>query len=471
MRLILAILLVSSFALTHAAEPLGSNAFIPEEMPRTGFFKDVFKDPDTEKDLIRFCINCPDKLPDRRTMILLVYFHGCGGNEESFKWRQYLAERGIKFPNTIWLGLKSAGRCWAGSDHDGVTKILDWMIKTYPVDERRIFTRGFSSGAFLQKTYSPKHHQRIAGAIQFGGGGKVGKFIDDPANKGLEFYMSVGEADKFYQSGCIPAAESMEAAGIRFLLRPVIGYGHGGVLDGNSAINQHISDDITQWMYALRHKTRGLYQEDLALLKKVNKMDVEDVWKDKLLVDEMIRIGGHECTSFIMSNFKSKDKQNIINAIKFCGKVNVSAATTTQIARYFLKDKDAEIRQEAGSVLNRLLNWRHKTAQMAIIEKIKGKKSEEKDVLQAIAGIKTYIDYQAYGSWRNDPHVYQGLVLALNNESKAVRSAAFAALKKANKDDGRGYDPNLDKKERKEGLRSWENWLGLTFDKSGKKRK
>ena len=165
-------LLTSLAAQDLSLSPLGSDAFLPEDMPRTGYYTDVFKDPETDNDLIRYCIKTPDKLPDRRTLVLIADFHGCGGNEESFKWVK-TNYPGIDENNLMWIGMKAQGRCWEANDHERISKCLAWAIRSYPVDERRIFFRGYSSGAFLQKSYGAKRQDLVAGIIQYAGGGNI----------------------------------------------------------------------------------------------------------------------------------------------------------------------------------------------------------------------------------------------------------------------------------------------------------
>lgn len=446
-----------------AAEPLGSIAYMPEDLPRTGFFKDVFKDPESGKDLMRYCISCPDTLPNRRELMLIVYLHGCGGDEESFKWRQHLAEKGMAQPNTIWLGLKAAGRCWSGSDYENITKVMDWVIATYPVDQRRVFTRGFSSGSMTQSRYSVARHDVIAGCIQYGGGGKIGQFVKSPVNEGMEFYMVVGESDDLYQRSVVPQVKSLNAIEGRYVLRTITGYGHGTVLDGNSAINQDIMTDVQAWLYALRHKTRGVYQEDIALLKEAHGMKTDALWKDDKMLTELLRIGGRECTKVVIDALKHKKDTIVLRAIAFCKQVQVSEAASMELAKVYLKHDDVKVRLAAGAALSRMLNWRHNIAQEVMVSKLSDKKADVKEKVQAIAAIKVYVDYMLYGTVKNDPVLYKGLVMALNDEEKEVRSAAFAVLKKANEDEGRSYDPAMDKKERREALRAWQNWFALTF--------
>ena len=461
--MIRAIILLTYVLTAFAAEPLGSIAYTPEELPKTGYFKDIFEDPETGKKSMSYCISCPDRLPNRRELVLVVYLHGCGGNEESFKWRQHAAKAAADHPEAIWLGLKSAGRCWANSDYENITKVMDWVIETYPVDQRRIFTRGFSSGAITQSRYSVNRHDVIAGCIQYGGGGKIGQFVKSPVNEGMEFYMVCGEADSLYQKMVIPQYKSLDAIKGRYVLRTITGYGHGTVLDGNSEINKHIMTDVENWMYALRHKTRGVYKEDLALLKEAHKEKTDKLWKDDKMLRELLRIGGPECTKLVIDGLKHKKDSIVSRAIAFCKQVNVSEAATMELAKVYLKHDDLKIRLSAGEALAKALNWRHQIPQEVMVKKLMDKKADDKEKLQSIAAIKVYVDYMLYGNHKNDMIVYKGLILALNDEAKSVRAAAFDILKKANKGEGRGFDPAMDKKERRDGLRSWENWLALTF--------
>ena len=463
LRFVLLICVLSGTVLNAAAKksnalaPLASSAFNPDEMPRSGFYSGMFQDPETGRDLIKYCIKTPDTLPNKRHLILIADFHGCGGNEEGFKWVK-TAYPEIDDQNIMWVGMKSQGRCWADTDHERISKCLEWVIRTYPVDQRRIFFRGYSSGAFLQRRFGSARQNMVAGIIQYAGGGPVAKYSKDPENLATEFYIACGEQDKFHGSACLPEVKSLQSQKYRFIFRSWNQHNHTSFFDQNDPQVSSVSKDIMLWLYALRHKTRGLYREDIAFLKALKKKDDVDLWSNKEIVDELVRIGGNEAGIFVLDALKSKNEDVVLKAIESCMRVNYSNAVTMSLGKVYFKHKSATIRSAAGRALNRLAFWRHNPAQQALAAKVMDKKSSEDDKVNAIEGIKRCIDFQNYGSFRNDFELYKSLIYALNDESEKARSAAFAVLKTCNKQDY-GYSVQLEKRDRKKPVRAWQAWF------------
>ena len=458
MLFLMAMPLLMAAASDTTLEPLASDAFIPEELPKTGYYKDVYKDPITDVEIMKYCIRAPDVLPDRRRLILIVDFHGCGGNEESFKWTK-TNYPGIDDSNIMWLGMKAMGRCWADGDHDRITKCLKWVIARYPVDERRIIFKGFSSGAFLQRSYGARRQDLVAGIIQYAGGGPVPAYGKDSEQQGTEFYLTCGEKDDIFNRTMKGEMKSLNATGHRYVYRFWDQHDHTSHFNQNDPEVSAVSEDVIHWLLNLRHKTRGLYAEQLAFLKMAHKMDPSEFWNDQADVKELIRIGGREAGAIVLQGLKSKEAAIQAAAIDACLHVNMGKSVTTMLAKLYFKSKDEHIRKACGEVLCRLVHWRHATAQLALCEKIQDKKSSAAEKVQAIGGIKRCVEYQLFGTYRADLPLFKALVVALQDAEREVRTAAFDALKPCH-DDAFGFDPALDKKENKAAIRAWMKWFG-----------
>ena len=234
--------------------------------------------------------------------------------------------------------------------------------------------------------------------------------------------------------------------------------------DHTSHFNQNdpqvaaVSEDIMRWIFALRHKTRGLYKENLDFLKSLKKMEASELWNDQALLKELLRIGGIEAGMFVVDALSSKDDAIVLKAIAVCTEVNFSNDVSNALAKLFFKSKNEAVRLAAGQALKHLANWRHMPAQAALSAKLSDKKATEAEKLLAIAAIAAIVDFQLYGTYRSDFNLYKSLIIALNDDAEAVRSSAFAILKQCH-DNDYGFQASMDKKERKVAVRGWQGWF------------
>ncbi|MDP3293451.1 MAG: PHB depolymerase family esterase [Nevskia sp.] len=102
----------------------------------------------------------------------IVVLHYAGGNSEEMA---NLIELGQLVRDTgVWAILpNSRGRNWAfdpvrdrsGLDDVGlITRIIDNAVAAYPIDARRVYMTGFSSGGFMTQRYVCEHPERVAAA-------------------------------------------------------------------------------------------------------------------------------------------------------------------------------------------------------------------------------------------------------------------------------------------------------------------
>lgn len=102
----------------------------------------------------------------------IVVLHYAGGNSEEMA---NLIELGQLVRDTgVWAILpNSRGRNWAfdpvrdrsGLDDVGlITRIIDNAVAAYPIDARRVYLTGFSSGGFMTQRYVCEHPERVAAA-------------------------------------------------------------------------------------------------------------------------------------------------------------------------------------------------------------------------------------------------------------------------------------------------------------------
>lgn len=102
----------------------------------------------------------------------IVVLHYAGGDPEEMA---NLIEIGQLVRDTgVWAVLpESRGRNWAfdpvadrnGPDDVGlITRVIDNLVAAYPIDARRVYMTGFSSGGFMTQRYVCERSERIAAA-------------------------------------------------------------------------------------------------------------------------------------------------------------------------------------------------------------------------------------------------------------------------------------------------------------------
>ncbi|WP_293393756.1 PHB depolymerase family esterase, partial [Nevskia sp.] len=102
----------------------------------------------------------------------IVVLHYAGGDSEEMA---NLIEIGQLVRDTgVWAILpNSRGRNWAfdpvadrnGPDDVGlITRVIDNLVAAYPIDARRIYLTGFSSGGFMTQRYVCERSERVAAA-------------------------------------------------------------------------------------------------------------------------------------------------------------------------------------------------------------------------------------------------------------------------------------------------------------------
>jgi len=118
--------------------------------PRTGDFKDDFKDPSTGTVLMKYRLRAPQKLPDRNHLGLIICFHGLNGNEDGITGFaiEAVSRNGLADQYVI-AGGKSKGDGWAEVDDKDLLAWIEWVKRSYPIDPRRVHLIGMSNGGWM----------------------------------------------------------------------------------------------------------------------------------------------------------------------------------------------------------------------------------------------------------------------------------------------------------------------------------
>src|SRR5262245_16356137 len=85
--------------------------------PWHGDFKDQYKDPKTKALIMHYRMRAPEKLPEEKTLGLIVAFHGMNGNEDHMTGFAMEAAKRTKLADQyVIMGGKSKGAGWATND-------------------------------------------------------------------------------------------------------------------------------------------------------------------------------------------------------------------------------------------------------------------------------------------------------------------------------------------------------------------
>ncbi len=124
------------------------------------------------KTTYNFWLNEPSQPTDK--MPLIVFLHGkslSGTNIDRVKRYGALkgVEKGLDIPAYLVAPQLPSGP-WSAVKVD---EIVDYMIKTYNIDEDRIYITGMSLGSYGTMKYVGEYPNRVAAAISICGGGDV----------------------------------------------------------------------------------------------------------------------------------------------------------------------------------------------------------------------------------------------------------------------------------------------------------
>jgi pimeloyl-ACP methyl ester carboxylesterase len=436
--------------------------------PITGVYRGDIKDPVKKDVIMRVAMQAPSKLPEHKTLGLILLHHGFNGNENNyFGGAVETAKRlGLTDQYLIIAG-KARGAGWTPADDEYVLRLIQWAKDTYPVDPRRVYQWGSSNGAAYVGRFG-WHHQDLFAAVT-GYCGSYNSFQDPPecykAKPGLpgpaaetktEWYFVHGGSDNPENSK--KAMDQLKQKGYRAVFRKLDGYGHTDIWDGQGhpdmKLVDAVRDDWFLFFHSLRHKEILPSKDEKAALAAMP----AKIKTDKGMVAEAARIGGAPAHRAIDSAFDSTD-----------GELRVSAAASTEKTYYskemllelvkLTKDKSDEMRLAALKGLGTSSNYRHPEAQDTLVRLARTKSLAVADRVAAVEGLGKTVKLMLPGNFE-DKLVVWTLVMLLDDDELKVREAAFASFPifKEFCKDLYDYKPDLPTAERKASVAKWKNW-------------
>jgi poly(3-hydroxybutyrate) depolymerase len=239
--------------------------------PWHGDFKDDYKDPKTKELIMHYRMWAPEKQPEQKHLGLIISFHGMNGNEDHMTGFAIETAKRLKMTGDyVIMGGKSKGPGWATNDDKWLLLWIDWAMKTYPIDPRRVYIWGMSNGGWMVKRFGWEHQELFAGIVAYcgggvdfssaGGGAKAGKpgAPDGAALIKTEWYFVHGDKDEQVNvDSSRKAIKDLGQKGYRYVYREIDGADHGGITQ-----YKDVADDAFLFLNALRHKEVPLSKDD-----------------------------------------------------------------------------------------------------------------------------------------------------------------------------------------------------------------
>jgi hypothetical protein len=433
--------------------------------PWHGDFKDEYKDPKTKEFIMRYRMWAPEKQPEQKHLGLIVCFHGMNGNEDHMTGFGIEASKRVKLQNDyVIMGGKSRGAGWATSDDKWLLLWIEWAMKTYPIDPRRVYIWGMSNGGWMVKRFGWEHQELFAGVVSYCGGGvdfsgvpkgeraapKAGP--GNPAESKTEWYFVHGDADKEVAvDASRKAVKELGAKGYRYVYREIAGADHGGITR-----YPDVADDAFLFLNSLRHKEVPVSKDERTSLASMSgKTRTEKVDVVGPMLTELQRIGGAPAEKAVKNALENADPEVKKAACATSEKTLYGQIIVMELIK-LLKDKSDDVKAEALKGLTVAGNWRYMEAQDILEQSAKKKTAPPDDRVAAVQALGKVVKLDLLGNFE-DKNVIWTLVLLLDDDDQKVREAAFAAIKEGSKDTF-GYAPDAPAAQRKTAVASWKTW-------------
>ena len=397
--------------------------------------------------IITYCLGQPAKLEPERQYPLIVCFHGRGGKSTHHAETvlHILKDMGLQ-NEAIVLGAKSQGEGWEEVDHVLVTTLINWALKSLPVDTRRVYTHGISSGGSMSGTDALTHPEIIAAGVLYGSGINTGKIPAPPdsATTHPDLYLVMGQKDDDQHNNSGVATP-------RWLTANTFQHIYRYPEDLDHSPNHKVTNrDSTEWLLRQRHKTIAPPADDITLLRGLLKVETLDAAGTANLA----RIGGPPGAAVAAKLLSKRDPTAPASVLAAAMKTCFGAEVHLQIGKRLLKSPCAPLRSAAIAVFTQDARWRYPVAMQALQQIVSEAKRDLSEREGAATGLATAASFQVRGNYQ-DPELIITLVKLLDADEESLRIIAFDAIKSAHESP---YDPKADKGGRSAGLRSFQQW-------------
>ncbi|HEY3323014.1 MAG TPA: hypothetical protein VGP72_21355 [Planctomycetota bacterium] len=358
-RKVLIVLLALLCASAFSAQPRNQQ----QQQQQSGSISGEVKD-EQGRGIIRYAGVVPKDAGPQKRLGLFIGLHGKGGDEKQQvgEIAKVLAACKLSREYMI-LGLKSKGEGWTDEDHEPIAKAIAWALKEYPVDPRRVYTLGYSSGAFGVGRFAPRHQNLVAAGIMLAGGLWDPPKAPDGGEAAVQLYLIHGEKDTTVpvKSGH-EACERLKSANYRFVWHELTGADHGVGGPGSLPMKQ----DAIRWAHAQRNRLVPLSDDERKALDEITtKLKDGKSSLPQAACARLADLAGPEVDAALVLASQSERREARLMVATLCQQ-RIYGKPVFEALAALLKDKDTQVRAAAAQALGLAANWQHAEARDAL---------------------------------------------------------------------------------------------------------
>ena len=452
---------------TNAGAPSGQPCADPTptgtlDVPNVGTVPAAITEADLKDGnttVVHYFASVPDGLPaagetdpaKQVGLFLTFHEHGGTGKDEIPSVTKSLANL-KREGDFIVLGMpiEAGSHPYSQADHDRAKKLLDYALKTWPINPRRVYLWGRGEGATMAHQFGTENKTAIAAMITYSWGSE--RWPSNADNSQPDLYLVIGLAD--YPDSHVPLVrrvyQAAKKAQFNVIYREVAG------LKGPTA-NAITNDDAVHWAISSRHKTQALSAAEQSIVGEYDAPQA--ICPDASQFAAVELVGGTQAGKVVPSLLAAGTEASRVLAARISGRANFGAEADTALATK-LTDASAAVRKEALSALGQVANWRNQAAQQALSAFATNPAADVAERALAVEAIGVAVKFQIGGAvdtgGYQDPALFQTLVTLLGDADASLRSKAFAILKPAMSSN---YDPAQPSASQQAAITAWQDWV------------
>jgi hypothetical protein len=340
-------------------------------------------------------------------------------------------------------------------DHTRAKLLLDYALKTWPINPRRVYLWGRGEGATMSHQWGTENKAAIAAMITYSWGWDSPNWPSNSNDDQPDLYLVIGLAD--YPDSHVPLVRRVygyaEKAGFNVIYREVPG------LKGATA-GALTNTDAVSWAIASRHKTQPLSTRETALVAPyADASAARGVCPDAAQFAALELVGGAQAGKVVPGLLSASTEATRLLAAQIVGRANFGDEADKALAAR-LADSSAAVRKQTLSSLGVAANWRNQAAQKALIDFATSSTAEVTERALAVDAIGVAVKYQIGGAVDTgayqDPPLFLALVTLLGDSDATLRGKAFAILKPAMPNSS--YDPAAAPAAQAAAIQAWADW-------------
>jgi hypothetical protein len=384
-------------------------------------------------------------------LFLTFHEHGGTGKDEIPSVTKSLAnlERAGDFV-VLGMPIEAGSHPYSQADHDRAKKLLDYALRTWPINPRRVYLWGRGEGATMAHQFGTENKTAIAAMITYSWGSE--RWPSNADDSQPDLYLVIGLAD--YPDSHVPLVrrvyQAAKKAQFNVIYREVPG------LKGptGSAVT---NDDAVRWAISSRHKTQALSAAEQAIVAQYEAPAA--ICPDASRFAAVELVGGAQAGKVVPGLLAAGTEASRVLAARISGRANFGAEADAALASK-LADASAAVRKEAIGALGQVANWRNQAAQQALIAFATNPAADAAERALAVDAMGVAVKLQIGGGvdtgGYQDPPLFQALVTLLSDADALLRSKAFAILKPAMPS---SYDPAQSPASQQAAIGAWQDWV------------